>query len=345
MEMNYIFKVRGTDILATDTPQQYHEKLARIALDEMYQFVAVLDAKGTLLEVNRAALEGGGLKLSDVEGKPFWESFWWGVSKETQETLRQAVGRASQGEFIRYDVEVYGRAHGKETIIIDFSMIPVKDEFGNVVFIVPEGRDITEKKAYEQEIAKKNKDLQALLERIRELDEIKTQFFANVSHELRTPLALIIGPADRLLKEDAEISFEQRRESAHIIGRNARMLLKHVNDLLDISKLEAGKLKLEARDTNIGSLVRFTASHFELLAKDRQIAFLVETHNQIISAIDPEKIQRVVMNLLSNAFKFVPDEGTVRASIGISKNELTISVEDSGPGIKPELRGAIFRTI
>jgi PAS domain S-box-containing protein len=342
MEMNGIFKVRGTDILATDTPQQYHEKLARIALDEMYQFVAVLDAKGTLLEVNRAALEGGGLKLSDVEGKPFWECFWWGVSKETQETLRQAMGRASQGEFIRYDVEVYGRAHGKETIIIDFSMIPVKDESGNVVFIVPEGRDITEKKAYEQEIATKNKDLQALLERIRELDEIKTQFFANVSHELRTPLALIIGPADRLLKEDAEISFEQRRESARIIGRNARMLLKHVNDLLDISKLEAGKLKLEAHDTDIGSLVRFTASHFELLAQDRQIAFLVETPTQIISAIDPEKIQRVVMNLLSNAFKFVPDEGTVRASIGISENEVTISVEDSGPGVQPELRRAIF---
>ncbi len=180
-------------------PEQYRQKLARIALDEMYQFVAVLDASGILLEVNRAALEGGGLKLSDVEGKPFWECFWWGVSAETQETLKGAIARVAKGEFVRYDVEVYGRAGGKETIIIDFSMIPVKDESGNVVFIVPEGRDITEKKAYEREVAQKNVDLQALLERIRELDEIKTQFFANVSHELRTPLALIIGPAERLM--------------------------------------------------------------------------------------------------------------------------------------------------
>ena len=151
--------VRGTEILASDLRPEYRQKLARIALDEMYQFVAVLDAEGTLLEVNRAALEGVGLTLADMEGKPFWECFWWAVSKETQDTLRQAIARCAQGEFVRYDVEIFGRASGKETIIIDFSMIPVKDHDGRVVFIVPEGRDITEKKAHEREIARKNLEL------------------------------------------------------------------------------------------------------------------------------------------------------------------------------------------
>jgi PAS domain S-box-containing protein len=336
------FKVRGTEILATDTPRQYLQKLSRIALDEMYQFVAVLDPKGTLLEVNRAALEGAGLQYSDVRGKPFWDCFWWTFSKESQETLRRAVARASQGEFIRYDVEVYGRAHGKETIIIDFSMIPVKDEAGNVVFIVPEGRDITAKKAYEREIAQKNKDLQALLERIRELDEIKTQFFANVSHEFRTPLALIMGPADRLIREDAGLTPEQRHESAQVIARNARMLLKHVNDLLDIAKFEAGKLKIELQDADVASLVRLTASHFDVLAHDRSIAFQVEAQEDFVCAIDLEKIQRVLMNLFSNAFKFVPDGGKVRATLQRSEKDLIVTVDDSGPGVKAELRKAIF---
>src|ERR1700722_18833866 len=170
VEHDRFMSVRGTQILATDSPQQYRQKLARIALNEMYQFVAVLDAHGTLLEVNRAALEGGGLQLSDVEGKPFWECFWWGVSEETKATLKAAVARAADGEFIRYDVEVYGRAGGRETIIIDFSMIPVRDASGRVRYNVPEGRDITEKKAYESEVARKNAELQGLLGRIRELD-------------------------------------------------------------------------------------------------------------------------------------------------------------------------------
>jgi PAS domain S-box-containing protein len=335
-------KVRGTTILSTDNPQQYREKLARIAMDEMYQFVAVLDAQGTLLEVNRAALEGAGLKLSDVKGKPFWKCFWWGVSREIQETLEQAISRVSKGEFVRYDVEVYGRASGKETIVIDFSMIPVADEQGKIVFIVPEGRDITEKKAQEREIAQKNADLQALLERIRELDEIKTQFFANVSHELRTPLALIIGPAQRLMDENSTMAPHQRRESAGVIARNAQILLKHVNDLLDLSKLEAGKLKIELRDADVASLVRLMASHFDILAHERTIDYRVEAPASVLSAIDPEKLERILMNLLSNAFKFVPDSGRIQCALHVIDKDVVISVDDSGPGVKPELRHAIF---
>ena len=318
---------------------EYRQKLARIALDEMYQFVAVLDAEGTLVEVNRAALEGAGQKLPDVEGKPFWQCFWWAVSAEIQGTLKASIARAALGEFIRYDVEIYGRAGGKETIIIDFSMIPVRDEARNVVFIVAEGRDITEKKAYEREIARKNEDLQSALQRIRELDEIKTQFFANVSHELRTPLALIIGPADRLL--NASLKPDEQQETAQVIARNARMLLKHVNDLLDISKLEAGKLRLALRDTDLAGLVRFIASHFEVLAAERHIDFRVEAA-EAVTAADPEKLQRVVMNLLSNAFKFAPLGGSVRCRLSASHDTLVLSVEDSGPGVKPELRKLIF---
>ena len=140
--------VRGTELLASDTREQYRQKLARIALDSMVQFVGLLDANGTVLEINQAALDGAGIQLSDVEGKPFWTTPWWQVSDETNRGLRESIRRASRGEFVRWDTEIYGRAGGKETIIIDASLMPVKDEHGSVLFITAEGRviDIQERK-------------------------------------------------------------------------------------------------------------------------------------------------------------------------------------------------------
>ena len=341
-EPSHPVTVRGTEIVSTDPRQHYREKIARVTLDSMVQFVGLLDARGTVLEINKVALDAVGLTLSDVEGKPFWTTFWWQVSEEANQSIRDAIARAVKGEFVRWDTPLYASPDGSVTIIIDASVMPVKDDTGEVVFLACEGRDITEKKAQEREIAQKNIELQGLLERIRELDEIKTQFFANVSHELRTPLALILGPAQRLIDDDGTMSLAQRREAGQVVARNARMLLKHVNDLLDMSKVEAGKLKLELQDTDVAALVRFLASHFAVLAADRGVEYTVDADGPCVAAIDSDKLQRVVMNLLGNAFKFVPDGGRIRCSLRHSAAELTIAVDDSGPGVKPELRQAIF---
>jgi len=334
--------VHGTEIVPSDTRQQYREKIARITLDSMVQFVGLLDAEGTVVEINKVALDAVGVKLSDVEGKPFWTTFWWQVSEEANQGIRDAIARAAKGEFVRWDTPLYASADGSVSIIIDASLMPVTDDDGRVVFICAEGRDITAKKAQEREIAEKNIELQGLLERIRELDEIKTQFFANVSHELRTPLALILGPAQRLIDDTGTMSLAQRRESGEVVARNARMLLKHVNDLLDMSKIEARKLKIDLQDSDVAALVRLLASHFAVLAADRRIEYTVDADGPCVAAIDPDKLQRVVMNLLGNAFKFVPDGGRVRCSLRYSAEEITIAVDDSGPGVTPELRQAIF---
>ena len=102
-----------------DDPQTRREKLARIVLDGMYQFVGLLDAEGRTLEINRAALEGAGIRLEDIEGKPFWQARWFQVSRESEELQRSFVERARQGEFIRCDIEIYGQAAGDETIVVE----------------------------------------------------------------------------------------------------------------------------------------------------------------------------------------------------------------------------------
>jgi PAS domain S-box-containing protein len=334
--------VRSVELSNQDSIQTYREKLAKIILDDMYQFVGLLNIDGTLLEVNRAALEGAGIKLADIQGKPFWEARWWQVSKETVERQKEVCARAAAGEFIRYDVEIYGQHGGDDTIIIDYSLFPVKDNSGRVVFLLAEGRNITEKKKADAEIARKNQELEQLLGRIRELDEIKSQFFANVSHELRTPLALISGPAEKILREADDLSAIHRRD-IQVIKRNASTLLKHVNDLLDISKLDAGKMTVSYAAIDLSRLARMVAGHFDALAPERGIKYVIDMPQSLASEVDPDKIERVILNLLSNAFKFTPAGGRIKVSLRANEaDRALLQVQDSGPGIKREDRESIF---
>ena len=338
--------VRGTEILASDLRPEYRQKLARIALDEMYQFVAVLDAEGTLLEVNRAALEGVGLTLADMEGKPFWECFWWAVSKETQDTLRQAIARCAQGEFVRYDVEIFGRASGKETIIIDFSMIPVKDHDGRVVFIVPEGRDITEKKAHEREIARKNLELRGLLEQVDGLrkaaenaNRAKDEFLAMLGHELRNPLSPIVT-ALQLMKLQGPDESERARA---VIERQVTHLTRLVDDLLDVSRIARGKVELKADLVEISEVVAKAIEMASPLLEQRNHTLAVQVPRRgLLVDADITRLSQVISNLLTNAAKYTPSGGHITIRGEAIDNEVILRVRDTGIGITPDVLPHIF---
>lgn len=190
-------------------------------------------------------------------------------------------------------------------------------------------------------LRRKNEEITRLYRKTRELEELKTQFFANVSHELRTPLTLILGRAERLLAALAG-AHEARREVESII-ENANALHHHVDNLLDVTKLEAGKLEPSYTDIELDRLARFVAGLFEPLAKDRDVAFRIDVTDGLRGQADIDKLQRVMMNLLSNAFKFSPAGGRVRFGLrGLDDHRIVIEVADSGPGVPKSQRTAIF---
>ncbi|HET7712596.1 MAG TPA: ATP-binding protein [Thermoanaerobaculia bacterium] len=186
-----------------------------------------------------------------------------------------------------------------------------------------------------------NRELALANERIRALDELKNQFFANVSHELRTPLALILGPVEELLRNNSIPPKIARPLGT--IERNAKMLLKHVNDLLDIAKLEAGSIQPQYARIDLAKFVRRVAAHFETVADSRRIELSIQTPEKLEAEVDPDKIERVLLNLLSNAFKFSPDEAIVQCELTLGGDGLIwITVSDGGPGIPAEMREAVF---
>ena len=323
--------VHGTELSASDTREQYRQKIARITLDSMVQFVGLLDAKGTVLEINQVALDAVGIKLSDVEGKPFWTTFWWQVSEEINATLRESIARAAQGEFVRWDTEIYGRAGGKETIIIDASLMPVRNKHGNVVFIAAEGRDITEKKAHEREIARQREELS-------KLDVLKTQFFANISHEFRTPLTLLLGPLEDALANTQGVLPLGVATNLSTSHRNALRLLKLVNTMLDFSRIEAGRVQASYRATDLASLTKELASNFRSLCDKAGLRLIVScqqlnTGEEVY--VDHDMWEKIVLNLLSNAFKYTL-QGEIEVRLETLSGHVQLTVRDTGVGIQAE---------
>ena len=183
-------------------------------------------------------------------------------------------------------------------------------------------------------------ELEALYLKVKELDELKTQFFANVSHELRTPLALILGPVERM-RDDANLTVEQRR-GLDSIKRNGDSLLRQVNELLDVTKLEAGQMQLHYARLDLQPWVRRIAARFEIAAEQRGLQLQLAAEDGLVAEVDPDMLERILINLLSNAFKFTPSGGTVDVAVAREGDQLMLSVSDNGPGIQDGDQDLIF---
>lgn len=199
--------------------------------------------------------------------------------------------------------------------------------------------------------------LEQMYDQAKQLDELKTQFFANVSHELRTPLALILAPLKQL-RTESNLTVEQRRD-VDVATRNAETLLRHVEDLLDVARLESKRMELRYAAVDLTQLVRSVAAHFDGYARSAGIEFTVETPERLDSEVDHDKMYRVLLNLMSNAFKFVGKGGRVRCTLSIATGAeqphdrrsdspsppgglAMLEVADSGPGIPPAQRKIVF---
>jgi two-component system, sensor histidine kinase ChiS len=159
---------------------------------------------------------------------------------------------------------------------------------------------------------------------LRNLDQLKSHFFANISHEFRTPLTLILGQIESVMTSGIDI---KEKGKLQVANRNAKRLLTLINELLDLSKLEAGSMELAATRQNIVSFLKSLFFSFESLAANKNIELVFESEaDHIPVSFDPDKMEKVFYNLVSNAFKFTPENGKITVSLGIEQMTRLLSV-------------------
>lgn len=176
-----------------------------------------------------------------------------------------------------------------------------------------------------------------------EMDKMKSNFFTNISHEFRTPITLISGPIQAQLKRD-NIS-EEERKTFQMIYRNTSRLSSLVNQLLDISKIESGKLKLKVSKNNIESFVGMLADSFSYAAKQKELNYLVyNAASETPTWFDKDALEKIIVNLISNAIKYTPRKGSIICNAFVKDNRLFVEVKNTGPGLaKKDLKKVFER--
>jgi len=193
-----------------------------------------------------------------------------------------------------------------------------------------------------QELAKAKGHLETSYQKLQELDRLKTQFFSNISHEFRTPLTLILAPVDSLLKDGEASSAEARKKALQVIQGNALRLLRLINHILDLIKIDAQQMKLVLSKISLRSFLKEVYELLLPLAQQKNITFEITSNVQASIFLDRSAIEKVLLNLIYNAIKFTPSGGSIYLWAETSPSETFIHIQDTGIGIAPEMHEKIF---
>jgi len=307
--------------------QQTHYLHALI--DTLPLMIWLKDPAGRYVTVNQANARACGRTVEEMIGKSDVELWPAEVAEDfrAQDAEVLATRHGKMLEEAQHD--------GKRTIWIETSVAPVLDEDGAVLGTVGAARDISERKAAEAA-------REAALAEAERLARLRSEFLAQMSHELRTPLNGILGYA-QLLRRDRSLG-EKQIEGLDVIQQSGEHLLTLINDILDLAKVEAGKLELYPGDIDLGRFLIVIADIVRVKAEEKELAFICDFAPDLPARVrvDEKRLRQVLLNLLSNAVKFT-DRGQVGLTVGVSPpDRLRFEVRDTGVGIDSNEQRLVF---
>jgi len=336
--------VASQDLLGSRDPLQFDTPFR-----ELFEFAPVayheIDANGTLRRVNQTECRMLGYTREEMIGRPVWQF----VAADQQDQSREAVRRKVAGEEPTAPFERDFLRRDGGYLILEIYDSLIYDRAGEVTGIRSVLLDVTDRRLAEQLLANEVTERERLTVALRRSKEeaekanrAKSEFLSRMSHELRTPLNAILGFAQLLEMSPLD---RDKREAVGQILKAGQHLLGLINEVLEISRIEAGRLSLSPEPVLVSSAIQETLDLLTPMAVRRNILLRDEVGKERRRYVvaDQQRLKQVLLNLVSNAIKYNSDDGTITISAEeIDGTRLRVKVRDTGPGVKPENQAKLF---
>jgi PAS domain S-box-containing protein len=314
--------------------QNYNRGLVESNIDA----IMTTDVLGLITDVNKQMETLVGRPRDELIGTPFKNYF------TEPEVAEQAIRRVlNEDKVTNYELGM--RTAGGGTIAVSYNATTFRDTEGRLRGVFGSSRDVTEQKRLREQLEQRNRELEIQNQRVQEASRLKSEFLANMSHELRTPLNSIIGFSEFLLtQEDSGFSKDQR-EYLEDIANSGNHLLQLINDVLDLAKVESGKMELSPEIFAPKKAVEEVCSVVKPMVEQKHITLTTQIAADLPSVtLDPLRFKQILYNLVSNAVKFTDERGLVEIQIEpVNGRTFVLRVRDTGIGIAAENLPRLFR--
>ncbi|HOD15282.1 MAG TPA: PAS domain S-box protein [Spirochaetota bacterium] len=322
---------------------QHNHSLLQAMLDASLDAITVIDRDGVILAGNQVLRERWGLTNGELIGHSTVELLPPEIFDSRMEHVRHAIDTGKNERF----EDAYNQRY------YEISVAPIPEQEGNIQSVVTYSRDITKRKIAELDLQRshdileikveeRTRELRESNERLQELDRLKSEFLSTMSHELRTPLNSIIGFTGILTKGSSGPVNEEQKKQLDIVARSAKHLLYLINDLLELSRIEAGRLILEIKPFNFVEVINEVAEIIRPLRMEKGLVLKIDLPGKSLPFIgDRTRCFQILLNLSNNAVKFTK-QGEIIIKAELIDHRLNVSVSDTGIGIKNENIGMLF---